>query len=68
MQDNCEFETLERLQECHAERGVARQALCRQSEKTCKPNQNRVGVINHYMLKDILKSQSEHLWTDVLMW
>jgi hypothetical protein len=46
-------------------RGVAREDHFSGSQRRVV-NQNRTGVVDCFTLRDILKSRSEHLWTEEL--
>lgn len=47
-------------------KGVTRQGHFAGSQRR-QVNQHGVGIISHYMLKDISRMKSEHMWTDGLM-
>jgi hypothetical protein len=58
-----DFVTITRLHEHQVKREVAREKRFSGSQRRIV-NQHRIGVVSHFMLRDILKRRSEHLCTE----
>ena len=58
-----ECETMSRLKEHQVKQGVAKLERRFSGSQRRMVNQHRTGVISRYMLRDLLKMRSEHLWT-----
>src|SRR5579871_1981165 len=53
---------ISRMQELGVQRGVARYE-CFAGSRRCFINQQRTGTVSRWVLMEILKMRSEHLWT-----